>query len=414
MDHGLVGTICLHHPYGPSLLPRLRKLNWSTGCSPLLIIPFLSEELTFLKLVLYNASDTRIKELFSALRNRTPKLETFVLDTEAFGAASEAALALCLNKMEKLEILQLPSYYLSARILTAIGTLPQLRAIGHLNDEPSYQYNDTGLLYTLPYGSFPSLDELTLPATPAAAQHLLFNSGTTFADLTVLNLHAPKDIEADRILAFTQQLASHCPMITVMELAFFLSPEFRGQGASVLPIGILESLYPCKNIISLWIGHPLPLKLSPADVENMGRAWPEVGFLCLCSEPDFSFPVTGQMGNSLSILSAFASHLPDLITLGLYFNGQDRMSFGGYLYPRYQFTVLRTLLVGLSPIPKTRTRDLGFYLASLCSGDVDVSYGHRVWRGETMPPNTAKREKAWRAVGEVMAFAMRVKLAEES
>ncbi|KIO32387.1 hypothetical protein M407DRAFT_18698 [Tulasnella calospora MUT 4182] len=416
LEYGLMGSICLHHPYGPSLLPRLRRLDWSTGWSALLMIPFLSEDSTHLNLELYSASDAQIKETFNALRNRTLKLRTFRLDTKAFGAASESALALWLEKMETLEILNLPPYYLSARILATIRTFPRLEIIDITNIKSCYQYNDAGFPAAIPDGSFPSLVGFGLPVTPAAAQHLLFNSHTNFTGLTALRLHAPKDIKANQILSFTQQLAGHCPMINTIDLAFFLGPDFRSQGAAVLPIEILESLYPCKNINALAIGNPLPLKLSPVDVgrDNMARAWPRIRHLCLCSEPDFSFYVSEQMGNSLSIISVFASYLPHLLTLGLYFNGQDRVAFKGHLYPRYQFTQLLTLLVGLSPIPKTHTCDLGFYLASLCSETVGVGYGRRTWREVTMPSDTAEREKAWEDVGESMAFAMRVKLAGQN
>ncbi|KAG8913889.1 hypothetical protein FRC01_004335 [Tulasnella sp. 417] len=412
LTSGLIGTICLHHPYGPSLMPRLKRLDWSTCRSVLPIIPFISENLLHLDLELCDASDTQIKQTFNALQNRPLKLKTFRLDTNAIGAASEMAFARWLDKMDTLEQIELPPYYLTDRILNTIKSFPQLKIISQ-PETPNYRYNDAGTLGTLPSGSFPSLVELTLPATPAAAQRLLFNSPTDFTSLIVLNLHAPKDIEANRILGFTQQLPNHCPMIAMLELALFLSPEFRRQGVSVLPIEILESLYPCKNLVALRIGHPFPLKLTPADVENMGRSWPEMRHLCLCSDPDFYFSVAEQTGNSLSILSTFASHLPNIITLGLYFEGDEPMKFGGHLHPKHQFIQLHSLLVGLSPIPKTHSRDIGFYLASLCSETVRVSYGHGAWRGEMMPPDTAERAKAWREVGEVMVFAMRIKLAKE-
>ncbi|KAG8914853.1 hypothetical protein FRC00_010339 [Tulasnella sp. 408] len=353
-----------------------------------------------------------IQQAFGTLQKRKLRLKTFLFSASVIGESSEAALALWLKDMDRLEEIVLPPYYITARILNSIKTLPQLQIIRQIIDS-KYQDSDTGMLGTLPSGSFPSLVELTFTATPTAARHLLFNSTTSFTSLTTLHLHATKDIKADQVLAFTQQLAAHCPTITSIELALFLGPAFRDQGASVLPIGILESLYPCKHLNDLKINHPLPLKLNGADVENMAHAWPQISHLCLCSDPNFSFPVTEQMGNSLSILSVFALHLPYLITLGLYFNGEDRVTFGGYLYPRCQFTQLRSLIVGLSPDPKTHTRDLGFYLASLCSEPVSVSWGIRGWMPKRMPPDAAECEKAWRDVKEVMAFAMRVKLAEE-
>ncbi|KAG8914850.1 hypothetical protein FRC00_010336 [Tulasnella sp. 408] len=413
-DSALVEAICLHHPYGPSLLPRLKKLDWFTFQSSPSFIPFISKDLVNLDLQLHDTDEAWIKEIFSALRHRTLKLKVFHLDTEVVGAVSEAALASWLEQMETLESLELPPYYLTERIVTAIGAFPRLRTIDLPFDGPHYQYNDTGFLGTLPGGSFPSLVRLTLPATPAAARHLLFNSPTNYTCLTKLHLYALKDIGAHQILAFTQQLAGRCPMITDIELALFLKPEFRSQGASALPIEVLESLYSCKNLNALRIGHPLPLKLNPADVENIAHAWPQIKDLYLCCQPDFSFSISEQMGTSISILPVFALHLPNLQRLGLYFNGQDPITFEGHLYPQFQFVQLQTLSVGLSPIPMTKVRDLGFYLASLCSRIPNIAFGYFSWLGEMGPPDDVGRKTAWRDVEENMAFAMRVKLAGKS
>lgn len=410
LDASLIGAIYLYHPYGPSLLPRLKGLRWYTSCTALLLIPFLSEDLVHLDLQLYGA-EARTKESISALQHRSLKLKTFRLDTRTTGTASETALALWLKKMETLESLELPPYYFTERVLTAIRTFPRLQNIDRLSEESGYQYNDTGFRVTLPGGSFPSLAELTIPATPAAAQHPLFNSPTNFTGLTALSLWAIKDIGGDQILAFTQQLARHCSMITTIDLALFFGPDFH---ASALPIEVLESLYSCKYLKYLSIRHPLPLKLGSADVENMARAWPQMDHLCLCCEPDFAFSVSEQMGNSLSILPAFPLYLPNLQSLGLYFNGQDRITFERHLYPQCQFTQLDTLFVGLSPIPTTKIRDLGFYLAGLCSQPLSIGYGYSMWQGETMPSDDEARETAWSNVGESVAFAMQVKLAGRS
>ncbi|KIO32384.1 hypothetical protein M407DRAFT_4559 [Tulasnella calospora MUT 4182] len=310
----VIGIISLHHPYGASFLPHIKSLGWWTSYSTLQMIPFLSGALLYLNLHLGNEDEAQITKIFNTLRNRTLKLKTFHLKTRAVGPALEKALALWLKNMETLEKIESPPYYLTASILATIKTLPRLQIINQTAGSRNV-HNNVGMLGTLPENSFPSLVQLTLPATPASAQRFLFDTPTNFTGLTLLELHAPKDIEANQLLGFTKHLAIHCPMITSIELVLFLSSAFRSQGATALSIGILESVYPCKLLTRLKIAYPLPREFNSADVENMGKAWPRMTNLSLCPEPDFSFPILEHMGAKLSILPAFALHLPNLQTL---------------------------------------------------------------------------------------------------
>lgn len=413
LESSVIGIICLHYTYGPILLPGLRKAKWSIEGNSLPILPFLSKDLAHLDLELYESSDALLKETFDAFRNRTLNLKTFHLYTDKFGPTSEAALGSWLETMKTLEKVMLPDYYLTAQVLTRIATLPKLRAIDRV--QPDYdaplEHDDARMAGSLPSGSFPCLAEITLPATPAAAQRLLFDAHTDFAGITRLDLKAEKDIKASHVIAFTRDVATHCPEITTIGLTLSLSSAFRDQGVSVLPVEMLESLYPCKHLTSLRIEYPLPLKFGPADVENMGRAWPKMTHLSLCAEPDFSFTVSEDMGVTVAILPSFARHMPNLQTLGIYFNSQDQSTFKGHLYPTSQFNQLDDLHVGLSSIPKSQVRELGFYLASLCSREVNVRYGSNALQWNSLPSNRERRAAAWQEVKEMMAFAMRIKLA---
>ncbi|KAG8900847.1 hypothetical protein FRC00_010815 [Tulasnella sp. 408] len=196
------------------------KLYWFTSHSVLEMIPFLSEELLHLKLGRYNMNDSEVRmiETFKALRNRTLKVKTFRLDSSArtVDPASEAALAQWLETLEDLETIKLPPDYLTARILAALKALPRLRMIDQTTD-PRHVHNNDGIVETLPENSFPSLVQLALPATLAAAQRFLFNSRTNFTGLAGLNLHSSKDINRNQVLAFTQHLANRCPAITTID-----------------------------------------------------------------------------------------------------------------------------------------------------------------------------------------------------
>lgn len=408
MGVDVIGVISLHHPFGQSFLPHIRDLHWCTSHPVIEMIPFLSKELIHLDLHLYNLSEARLAETFNILRNLTLKLKAFRLDTPAVGLNSEASLVLWLETMETLEKIELPPYYLTGRLLATIKAFPRLQIIDQTVDFRNV-YNDSDILEAPPENSFPSLVQLVLPATPAAAQRFLFSSHTIFNRLTLLVLSATRNIEASQLLAFTQHLASHCPMIANISLILSLSPAFRSQGATALPIEILENLYPCKILTAFTIAHPLPLKFNSTDVENMGRAWPRMLDLHLCSKPDFFFTIPEHMGADLSILSTFALHLPNLQNLGLYLNGRDQITFAGQLNPECQFTQLETLHVGLSPIPQSKIYDLSFYLASLCSQNVGVYYTFGACGG-LKPMDHVKRGAAWAEVHDMVSFAMRVKL----
>ncbi|KAG8914854.1 hypothetical protein FRC00_010340 [Tulasnella sp. 408] len=414
LESSVIGIICLHYTYGPILLPHLRKAEWSLYRYALPVLPFLSNDLAHLDLELNDSSDALLKEAFDAFRSRRLNLKTFRLYTYDVGPTSEAALGSWLETMKTLEKVTLPDYYLTAQVLTRIATLPELRVIDRVNAGYSLQLQDDDprMAGSLPSDSFPRLAEITLPATPAAARRLLFNSHTNFAGLTRLDLDAEKDIKADHVIAFTQDLATHCPKITTIGLALYLCSAFRDQGVSVLPVEILESLYPCHHLTSLRIRYPLPLKFGPNDVEKMGRAWPQMTHLSLCPAPNFT--VSEDMGVTVAILPSFALHMPNLQMLGLYFNSQDHITFEGRLYHTYQFKQLDDLYVGLSSKPKSQVRDLGFFLASLCSRDVNIRYGERALStSSSLVAHEKRRVAAWKEVKEMMSFAMRIKLAGE-
>ncbi|KAG8913891.1 hypothetical protein FRC01_004337, partial [Tulasnella sp. 417] len=199
LGSSVIGVICLHYPYGPCLLPHLRKALWYSGSgSALSILPFLPKDLAHLDLELFGSSDGQLKAAFNAFRNRSLHLKSFTFSTEVAGPISDAALGLWLETMETLESVKLPDYYLTTPVLSRIGTLPRLRVIDLFKasfDDDQVESTDARMVGELPSGSFPSLVELSLPATPATAQRLLFNSRTDFAGLTRLDLNAEKDIE---------------------------------------------------------------------------------------------------------------------------------------------------------------------------------------------------------------------------
>ncbi|KAG8923272.1 hypothetical protein FRC01_012976 [Tulasnella sp. 417] len=186
--------------------------------------PLELRELIHLDIKLSQPSEARITEIFCALRNRTPKLKTFRLEIPYRNTFSEAALVSWLEKMETLEEIELPPYYLMPRILTVMKTFPRLRIIDQ-TPNPWYIPKDAGILEPLPENSFPSLVQLTLPATPAATQRFLFNSSTNFTSLTSLKLHTPDDIETNQLLSFTQQIASRGHSLTHQNIGKALSMQ---------------------------------------------------------------------------------------------------------------------------------------------------------------------------------------------
>ncbi|KAG8916782.1 hypothetical protein FRC01_002873 [Tulasnella sp. 417] len=410
LDPTVIAVLSLHHPFGAAFLPHLRKLSWTTDGSALSMLPFLSGELTELYLEMSTQIPSKANEVFKAIVHRTPSLVTFSLEARVRDINIDISLARWLETTTKLKDLSFPPYYLTPDLIRALGSLPKLKRIEQ-NIKFAHTSDSTRLLQSLPPGTFPSLIQISFNATLSEARKLLSASQDVGSRLRQIDLHACGDLDSDDVLNFVRCVAENCPLMTNLILDLFERLETGERFISPLEMTMLESLYPCKRLQALEIAYPLPFTFQEDDVERMGRAWPQMFSLDVCPEPDYAYPLSGHMGNSLSILSVFARALPKLRALGLYLNKQEAPPFTGNLYPRDQFKELSELRFGFSPVPKGQLRQVGFYIASLCKNKpvIDLSLS-RYYTG-TFPNDYEERERAWEKVEDMVHFAMEVKLA---
>lgn len=370
------------------------------------MLPFLSGELTELELRMTTQIPSMINDVFKAIAHRTPNLTSFYLDARVQGIAVDGSLAKWLATLTNLEETFLPSDYLTSGVIRALGSLPRLAEIRQSTEHPS---DSPRALQCLLPGTFPLLVYIAFTASLPEARRFLLASQEVGSRLANIVLHAVGGLDLEDILNFTRQVAQNCPRMTELGLDLFKRPGPGEPYVSSLTMALLESLFPCEGLKVLRIGHPCPFTFQEEDVERMGQAWPQMINLDVCFDPDFSFHIARGMGNSLSILSVFAHALPNLEVLGLYLNEQEAPSFTGNLYPQCQFQKLTEMRFGLSPVPGGLSRQVGFYLASLCKERPTIKYGRSSWHPGTRPSDWAQRKSNWKEVVDMTGFAMEVK-----
>lgn len=375
------------------------------------MLPFLSSELKELYLEMSTVNGSTINEVFNASIGRTPNLVIFHLEATVSGVTVDTALARWLQATPNLEEISLPRYYLTPLLVRAMGSLPRLKTLDESYKSTGHPGDQSEVVQHFPPDTFPGLINLGLNATPSVAWRLLLASQEIGSRLSHIVLHVPDNLDTKDLLIFTSHVVENCSRMTELSLDLFNRPVCRALNTSPLPMALLESLYPCTRLKRLEIEHPFPFKFQEDDVVRMGRAWPQIVHLAVCPHPDFGFPISDQMGSSLSILAAFAKSLPNLEVLSLYINQEGHLSLGDNLYPQWQFRNLTELDVGLSAVPRDRLRDVGFYIASLCRKRPWITYGEKEWHSGLVPDDQDKIEAAWNEVQDIAGSAMEVKRA---
>ncbi|KAG8920924.1 hypothetical protein FRC01_000526, partial [Tulasnella sp. 417] len=341
-----IAMLCLHHPAGLTLLPHVEVLKWYAGGSAMPMLPFLSPQVKSLEVELTGDSHS-INCFFHALGGRNLNLRTFALQTPTRAMDIEESLQKAISTWKNLKTLTVPPYYLRPSILNATSSLPNLTSL-HMDYTHHSPYDEAAVVQKLPENTFPRLRNFSFNCDPVSAQTLVQKYSDLFAGLSKIHISNAGDINNEDVSRFLRCLGKKCPHLT--SLSFNLRPglEPNREETSPLTFKVLENLFPCRELEMLEIGHPYPLTLTEADVERMGAAWPKLVILNTCNEPHPTIPISGDMGNSLHILSAFAKHLPLMEDLGLVFAEEQVPTFSGDLYPSFEFHTLETLSVGVS------------------------------------------------------------------
>ncbi|KAG9045180.1 hypothetical protein FS837_006873 [Tulasnella sp. UAMH 9824] len=386
----------LYFPSHLDVFPRLEELKWATDGSVAPILPFLSPQVQSLEVELLGNSQS-LDDFFHTLAGRTPHLKTFTLKTPTPAILIEGSLQKAISSWRNLEILMVPPYYLRPSILKVVASLPSLTILEqcYTHHPP---YDESAVLKELPENPFPKLETLCLNANPPSTQSLIQKHPTLFTRLTGVLIDSACGVSDGEVLKLARQLGRECAGLTRISLNFCLGLLPETEEASPLSFQVLESLFPCRKLNLLEITHPYPLTVNEMDVERMAAAWPSMKVFNLSNEPDLSLPISGDMGNSFPILSAFARHFPNMEILGLFFAKDQTLKFPGNLYPEFEFHRLESLSVGVSAVPGGSSQETGFLIAS-------------VWMDR---PEWVEHQGQWEETRKYLELAMRTKIASRA
>ncbi|KAG8920000.1 hypothetical protein FRC01_000986 [Tulasnella sp. 417] len=351
-------------------------------------------------------------DFFHAVAGRTPNLKSFTLKTPTPVVTIEASLQKAISTWKNLESFIVPPYYLRPSIMNTVASLPNLTL---LDQDPIYHgpYDEATILQELPE-NFPKLQTFGFNSNPAFAQRLVQRYPALFSNLREILIDSANGVSDEEVLGLTRQLGKQCLDLTWISLNFCLGLLPQTEELSPLSFGVLEGLFPCRKLKVLQIGHPYPLTINDNGVERMAAVWPNMENFNVSNEPDLSLPIPGDMGNSLSILSTFARHFPELETLGLFFAKDQTLRFSGDLYPKFQFHQLKNLSVGLSGAPEGSSQEVGFMLASLCTFKPIICIGASDWYVGRERPEWAEYQRQWEEIDKSLELAMRTKIASRA
>ncbi|KAG8968655.1 hypothetical protein FRC05_001461 [Tulasnella sp. 425] len=351
---------------------------------------YLGLELESLEVELTGSSQ-RVNDFFSGLAGRIPNLKSFTLKTTTNALDIESSLQRVIRTWKNLKTLRIP---------------PTGSRITYI---PSYDAD--AMLQELPQDGFPKLKTFDFNANPASANRLVQEYSGLFARLSIIHLNAKDGVNDAEVLEFTRHLGATCPHVTRVLLDLLVDPTLQRDDLTPLSVGVLAALFPCRDLKVLEIGHPYPITLNEDDVERMAAAWPKLNTLYVCIDPDLSLPIPGDMGNSLSVLQAFARHHPMIRELGLFFAKDKTLTFSGDLWAEFEFHRLERIDVGTSAVPGGRLQDTGFLIASACKLMPEIDMGTSNWYVGIECPEWEEYQQKWEETVKHMEFAMRTKSA---
>ncbi|KAG8937720.1 hypothetical protein FRC00_001620 [Tulasnella sp. 408] len=379
------GLVQMFH--GPSpLLPNIQTVSWRYNHSQnyMSILPFIGPRLENLSLEMDEGIDNVAQSLLmQSLTNRVPTLKSLRLTS--FGSAHHIShpFAALISSSPNLTQLLLPPYFLTKEVVAATAQLPLLKTLGWSDWWTSTRnYHDSGMCFEFTPESFPQLSILRFGSLPNRMVEIL-QSTDHLGRLSAVALDCPAYNSPQDIENVFATLGSCAQQLERALMVCSPVPQLTGSSSKdSLSVDTIRPLFSCTRLkrFSFYAPHLVPPK--DEDVVEMGKNWPEMGHLLLCPAP----LVHRDSGVNFSILSSFAKSFPKLRELRLFFR-QEVPEFDGDLYPAYRFAKLETFGFGLSHIPKGKTRDIGFLLASLCQHPPLILSGRGAgYRGDSISP----------------------------
>ncbi|KAG8986460.1 hypothetical protein FRB90_003993 [Tulasnella sp. 427] len=400
--------ICLHRPNSTALVPNLKKIKWEGEDGYTAMLPLLSPCIEHLDVTPHGDTDD-INNFFAALEGHQLSLKSFTLRCPNGPEEVKHTFSQAVSTWTGLQYLNIPTFYLTSPVLQAVMVLPEL-VILELNYWVKSKFEAPAVLQYLSPNAFPALEGFAFMCNLVSdALRIARESAELFFRLKTLHVNASDGVGNADVLAFVRHLGLNCQRLEQVSLNLCVPIEAEAQDFTPLSVGVLESLFPCRGLKVLGIGHPLPITLHAADMERAATAWPKMTELSLTTDPDLSFPVSDATGNSWSLLPAFAQHFPRIRRLGLYFAKTDSFpSSSGDLYPAFEFRQPEVLVVGLSVAPG-EPEDVGRWIAGLCRKNPKIEARTSEWYvGSYWREESANVDK-WKEVEKFLKLSMSAK-----
>lgn len=403
MDNGnclhpdLFSSIIYHHPFGSDILPNLRELHCSIDkdCVTLSALAFIPSYLKKLKIHLRGGVTANgAEQLLKLLVYRTPHLTELVFGTTHIKEESIGdRLRTWLTTSTKLERITLPQFYLTSAMVQNLSRLGSLESIS-LDADPTIPHSNSPKdAFPIEDSGFPSLQSLHIDLPlPVGASGL---GGTAlFGRLQILTINERRLSNNKDLRISLQSVGSSCPHVFKLCLNLFTDRNTKTE-----PI-LFESIRPIfrLRLRTLIVHHDYPMGLHKGDVEEMGKHWPELQQLSLCPDPRGYVLTEQPTSTPLSLLPAFAQHLPRLRSLALFLDQGSIPDYDGDLLPPHQLQQLTVLNTGTSWVPGENPYVVGHCVGAICPRVEVLSSLPCKWRVQDDPKNEQKRREDWGAV----------------
>ncbi|KAG9032243.1 hypothetical protein FS837_002777 [Tulasnella sp. UAMH 9824] len=378
------GLVQLFH--GPSpLLPDIKTVSWrfNQNQNCMSILPFIGPQLENLFLEMDEGIDNVAKSLlFQNLAQRVSTLKFLRLISSGFAHPISASLATLISSLPRLTHLELPPFFLTQEVVAAAAQLPLLTWFSHSKwTKDAESYHESGIYFEFMPESFYQLSVLSFASLPIRMAGIL-QSTDHVGRLRLVVLDCPAYNSPQEIENIFAALGSGAHRLETAYVVCGPVPQLAVSASKdSLTFDTIRPLFSCTQLqqFHLYAPHLTPPK--DHDVVEMGKSWPAMWSLILCPTP----LVKRHLGVDFNILPLFAKSFPNLQKLELFF-GKGVPEFDGDLYPAYRFKKLGTLGLGFSRIPKGKTRDIGFLLASVCQHPPLIEYGAiEGYRGDAIP-----------------------------
>ncbi|KAG8843061.1 hypothetical protein FRB96_004378 [Tulasnella sp. 330] len=373
LSNDIFAQIFLHRPLVHPLLPSIQALTWTASCDNTVIhlLPLACESLKTLHLQIKDGcSAESVATTLKGLDDRGVRLEDLRIEAWFDVDEIEVTLASFLCDQLELKVVGLPQYYGTKELIAVLGSLPKLEALLTTN---SLREKMGGMNWQLGEGSLKTLLSFGFNAPLTTAKEILRSN--SFSHLSHLSVTPPSQGAIDSSLrAFFSSLPLSCPGLRFIRLDLCQYPSKNNgfTSSGFRPLFHLRSL----EVLEFDDRAPV-IGIDQELVEDMARFWPSLRRLRITPEPSDAVP--DGIGNSLSILRAFAHHFDPasrcLESIGLYFKVESKPLLdtrGINVFPS-----LREFDVGTSGIKQDDVFSVVTFLGGLCCPGLTIRAGRR-------------------------------------